>query len=104
MELKRPDKSWQSLTDSIRNNYPDWFVEHLQIVMAYVFIDLEGERLECHQKPDQGFFDYVDMFELTTNRYQLVSDLETGFLLFESREGFRTMDPAACAREIIALR
>jgi hypothetical protein len=104
MELKRLDKSWQCLTDSIRNDYPDWFFEHLQLVMEHVFIDLEGGRLEWQEKPHQGFFAYGDMFELATNRYQLLKDFELGFLLFECREGFQTMNPASCAREIIGMR
>ena len=104
MELKRLDMRWQALTDSICNNYPDWFVEHLQLVMEHVFIDLEGERFGCREKLHKGFFGYGDMIELATDRYQLLEDLEIGFLLFESRHGFRTMDPASCAREIIGMR
>ena len=42
MEPKKLDKSWQALTDSICNDYPNWFSTQLQSVMKYVFVDLEG--------------------------------------------------------------
>ena len=104
MESKKLDKSWQALTDSIRNDYPDWFSAQLQAVMKHVFIDLEGIHLDQAVLVSDDFLTYEDMFERTTNRHQLLKDLETGFSLFESRDGFGTMDPVTCAREIIRLR
>ena len=104
MESKRVDKSWQALTDSICNDYPDWFSTQLQIVMRHVFIDLEGIQPDQAVQVSDDYFAYGDMFDRATNRHQLLKDLEMGFSLFESRDGFSTMDPATCAREIIRLR
>ena len=104
MESKKLDKSWQALTASVRNDYPDWFSAQLQAVMRHVFIDLEGIHSDQAVLVSDDFFTYEDMFERTTNRHQLLQDLEMGFSLFESRDGFGTMDPVTCAREIIRFR
>ncbi|MFZ9367329.1 MAG: hypothetical protein ACO25D_07165 [Burkholderiaceae bacterium] len=104
MEPKKLDKSWQALTDSICNDYPNWFSTQLQSVMKHVFVDLEGLHPDQVVRVSDDFLAYEDMFECATNRHQLLKDLETGFSLFESRDGFGTMDPAMCAREIIRLR
>ena len=104
MEEKRIDKSWQTLTSSICNDYPEWFSKQLLFVMKHVFIDLEGAQPDRAAQIIEDFFAYEDMFEHTTNRYQLLKDLEIGLSLFESRDGFGKMDPSACAREIIRLR
>jgi hypothetical protein len=92
------------LTDSICNDYPNWFSTQLQSVMKHVFVDLEGLHPDQVVRVSDDFLAYEDMFECATNRHQLLKDLETGFSLFESRDGFGTMDLAMCAREIIRLR
>ena len=103
MESKKLDKSWQVLTTSICDDYPGWFSSQLHATMQHVFTELEGIGTDTDQY-GREFFAYEDMFELASNRYQLLKDLENGFSLFESRDDFKTMDPAQCAREIIGMR